>query len=294
MSYTTREPFRVAHRKPATIDPVLSRNKFRGRVHEIQAINRYYRRMLKLSRVTKSYDGVAVLRDIDLSIPEGQVAVIIGASGCGKSTLLRLANGLVLPDRGTVELMGTPVTASTALALRRRMGYVIQEGGLFPHLTARGNVALMPGRLGWSSARTEARMIELAELVRLPTGALDRYPSQLSGGERQRVALMRALMLDPEILLLDEPLGALDPLIRYELQTDLKTLFTALGKTVLMVTHDLSEAGHFADEIVLLREGSIEQRGPMTALIDSPATEYVARLVRAQRSLVDGLVQRAT
>jgi osmoprotectant transport system ATP-binding protein len=250
--------------------------------------------MLKLSGVSKSYNGVTVLRDIDLSIPQGRVTVIIGESGCGKSTLIRLANGLVLPDRGTVELMGTPVTAATALALRRRMGYVIQEGGLFPHLTARGNVALMPGRLGWSSARIEARMTELAELARLPAEALDRYPSQLSGGERQRVALMRALMLDPEILLLDEPLGALDPLIRYDLQTDLKTLFTTLGKTVLMVTHDLSEAGYFADEIVLLREGSIEQRGPMTALIDSPATEYVVRFVRAQRSLIHSLRQSVT
>jgi len=246
--------------------------------------------MLRLSRVSKGYDGVTVLRDIDLSIPKGRVTVIIGASGCGKSTLIRLVNGLVLPDQGTVELMNTPVTASTALALRRRMGYVIQEGGLFPHLTARGNVALMPRRLDWSSARIDSRMIELAELVRLPAEALDRYPAQLSGGERQRVALMRALVLDPEILLLDEPLGALDPLIRYDLQTDLKTLFTTLGKTVLMVTHDLSEAGYFADEIVLLREGSIEQRGPMAALIDTPATEYVVRFVRAQRSLVGSLV----
>ncbi|HYE34742.1 ATP-binding cassette domain-containing protein [Methylocaldum sp.] len=250
--------------------------------------------MLKLSRVTKEYDGVAVLRGIDLLIPRGRVTVIIGASGSGKSTLIRLANGLILPNQGTVEFMGARVTALTALAFRRRMGYVIQEGGLFPHLTGRGNVALMPGRLGWPSARIDARVIELAELVRLPVEALDRYPSQLSGGERQRVALMRALMLDPEILLLDEPLGALDPLIRYELQTDLKTLFTSLGKTVLMVTHDLGEAGYFADEIVLLREGAIEQRGPVAALIEAPATAYVARFVQAQRSLIDNLTRPPT
>ncbi|BBA36406.1 ABC transporter [Methylocaldum marinum] len=246
--------------------------------------------MLKLSRVSKSYEGVPVLREIDLSIPKGQVTVIIGASGCGKSTLIRLANGLVRPDRGTVELMGMPVTAATVLALRRRMGYVIQEGGLFPHLTARGNVALMPRRLGWPFARIDSRVSELAGLVRLPAEKLDSYPTRLSGGERQRVALMRALMLDPEILLLDEPLGALDPLIRYELQTDLKMLFSTLGKTVLMVTHDLNEAGYFADEIVLLHDGAIAQRGTMAALIENPATEYVARFVRAQRGLAGSQV----
>lgn len=249
---------------------------------------------VKLSRVTKQYGNVTVLRDIDLAVPKGRVTVVIGASGCGKSTLVRLANGLILPDRGTVEFMGAQITAATALALRRRMGYVIQEGGLFPHLTGRGNVALMPRRLGWSSARIDARILELADLVRLPKKTLDRYPSQLSGGERQRVALMRALMLDPEILLLDEPLGALDPLIRYDLQTDLKTLFTSLRKTVLMVTHDLGEAGYFADEIVLLREGAIEQRGPMAALIETPATDYVARFVQAQRGLVDTLAEPST
>lgn len=250
--------------------------------------------MLTLSGVTKQYGNVAVLRDIDLAVPKGRVTVIIGASGCGKSTLVRLANGLVLPDRGTVEFMGAQITAATALKLRRHMGYVIQEGGLFPHLTGRGNVALMPRRLGWSSARIDARILELADLVRLSEKTLDRYPSQLSGGERQRVALMRALMLDPEILLLDEPLGALDPLIRYDLQTDLKTLFTSLRKTVLMVTHDLGEAGYFADEIVLLREGAIEQRGPMAALIETPATDYVARFVQAQRGLVDTLAEAST
>ena len=247
--------------------------------------------MLKLSRITKSYAGVIVLRDIDLSIPRGRVMVVIGASGSGKSTLIRMANGLILPDRGTVEFMGEQVTAATALALRRRMGYLIQEGGLFPHLTARDNVALMPSRLGWSPDRIDTRLFELLDLVRLPKAALARYPSQLSGGERQRVALIRALMLDPELLLLDEPLGALDPLIRYELQADLKALFASLGKTVLMVTHDLGEAGFFADEIVLLHQGAIAQQGPMAALLEAPASPYVARFVRAQRGLAGSLVR---
>ncbi len=247
--------------------------------------------MLKLSRITKSYAGVIVLRDIDLSIPRGRVMVVIGASGSGKSTLIRMANGLILPDRGTVEFMGEQVTAATALALRRRMGYLIQEGGLFPHLTAHDNVALMPSRLGWSLDRIDTRLFELLDLVRLPKAALARYPSQLSGGERQRVALIRALMLDPELLLLDEPLGALDPLIRYELQADLKALFASLGKTVLMVTHDLGEAGFFADEIVLLHQGAIAQQGPMAALLEAPASPYVARFVRAQRGLAGSLVR---
>jgi osmoprotectant transport system ATP-binding protein len=216
--------------------------------------------------------------------------VIIGGSGSGKSTLLRIANGLILPDQGTVEFGGEPVTAATGPTLRQRMGYVIQDGGLFPHLTAAGNAALLPCRLGWTRTRAEARIRQLAELVRLPATALGRYPVRLSGGERQRVALIRALMLDPEIVFLDEPLGALDPLIRYDLQTDLKALFTTLGKTLLMVTHDLGEAAYFADEIVLLREGVIEQRGPIDDLIRAPATAYVARFVQAQRGLADALV----
>jgi osmoprotectant transport system ATP-binding protein len=247
--------------------------------------------MLRLSKVTKAYDGVAVLRGVDLLVPARQTLVLIGPSGCGKSTLLRLINGLILPDEGEVECLGVPVTAATALQLRRRIGYVIQDGGLFPHLTARGNIGLMARQLDWSSSRIEARLTELAELTHFPLAALDRYPSQISGGQRQRVALMRALILDPEVLLLDEPLGALDPLVRYELQADLKTLFDALGKTVVMVTHDLAEAGHFADVIVLMREGAIEQQGSMADLLGAPRTPYVERFVRAQRGLVDSFVK---
>ena len=247
--------------------------------------------MLTLSRVTKQYGNVTVLREIDLAVPKGRVTVVIGASGCGKSTLIRLANGLILPDRGTVLFMGAQITAATALALRRNFGYLIQEGGLFPNGSgqrgshaAAARLVLRPDRRPHSRAGGSGSPSEKNT---------DRYPSQL-GGERQRVALMRALMLDPEILLLDEPLGALDPLIRYDLQTDLKTLFTSLRKTVLMVTHDLGEAGYFADEIVLLREGAIEQRGPMAALIETPATDYVARFVQAQRGLVDTLAEPST
>ncbi|MGH8592498.1 MAG: ATP-binding cassette domain-containing protein [Gammaproteobacteria bacterium] len=245
--------------------------------------------MFELSKVRKVYDGVAVLGEIDLLVPFGQSTVIIGPSGCGKSTLLRLMNGLILPDAGSILFKGIPVNKTRALALRRRMGYVIQDGGLFPHLTARGNVALMAHQLRWSSARIETRVAQLADLTRFPVDALERYPAELSGGQKQRIALMRALMLDPEVLLLDEPLGALDPLIRYDLQTDLKAVFRTLGKTVVLVTHDLGEAGYFGDDIVLLRDGVVEQRGSMAALIKTPKTPFVERFIRAQRSLVDSI-----
>ncbi len=245
--------------------------------------------MLELRKVTKVYDGVPVIRELDLLIPGGKTTVIIGPSGCGKSTLIRLMNGLIPVDAGHVRFLDTSVTSVNALQLRQRMGYVIQEGGLFPHLTARGNVTLMARHLGWSPDRIEGRLAELGELTHLAAEVLDRYPPQLSGGQRQRVALMRALMLDPEVLLLDEPLGALDPLIRYELQTELKAIFQTLNKTVVLVTHDLGEAAYFGDRTVLLREGCIEQEGSMTDLLEAPATPFVERFIKAQRSLLDSL-----
>jgi osmoprotectant transport system ATP-binding protein len=245
--------------------------------------------VLALRDVTKAYGDHRVLDGVTLEVARGARVALIGPSGCGKSTALRVLLGLVRPDRGEVAIDGVAVTASSAPALRRAVGYVIQEGGLFPHLTARGNVALMPRHLGWDRPRIAARVAELAELVRLPDGALDRYPAQLSGGQRQRVALMRALALDPQALLLDEPLGALDPIVRAELQDDLRELFARLGKTVLLVSHDLAEAALLADELVLLRDGAVIQRGPVGALVGSPADPFVARFVRAQRRLhLDG------
>jgi osmoprotectant transport system ATP-binding protein len=211
--------------------------------------------------------------------------VLIGASGSGKSTLLRLMLGLLLPETGQVEFDGVVLTPANARTLRRRMGYVIQEGGLFPHLTARGNIALMARHLGWNPARIEDRLRELVELTRFPADGLDRFPRELSGGQRQRVSLMRALALDPDVLFLDEPLGALDPIIRADLQDELRDIFRALGKTVVLVTHDLAEARHFADEIVLLDEGEMVQRGSFADLRDRPATPFVSRFVRAHRRL---------
>ncbi len=238
--------------------------------------------MLTLDAVTKSYDGVRVLGPLEIKLTRGRTLVLIGPSGCGKSTVLRLVNGLIEPDSGTVRVFGKPLVQDTLRPARLRMGYVIQEGGLFPHLNVYDNVALMARRLNWDAARIQRRVSQLCALTRLPAELLARYPTQLSGGQRQRVSLIRALMLEPDLLLLDEPLGALDPLIRAELQQDLKNVFQQSHCGVLMVTHDLHEAVYFADEIALLNDGCIVQQGPAQTLLESPANDFVARFVRAQ------------
>jgi osmoprotectant transport system ATP-binding protein len=239
--------------------------------------------MLQLIGVSKSYGGVCALRPVDLTIPAGRTTVLIGPSGCGKSTLLRLMVGLVQPDTGHVLFNGVPLTPSNAPALRRQIGFVVQDGGLFPHLSAYGNITLMAQYLGWPRERIEPRLGNLIELTRFPGDRLDQYPAQLSGGQKQRVSLMRALMLDPELLLLDEPLGALDPLIRSDLQEDLKSIFRTLHKTVVLVTHDLGEAGFLGDDLVLMRAGEIVQRDGFTGLLQTPADEFVTRFINAQR-----------
>ena len=245
--------------------------------------------MITLEEVSKTYGATRALHPTSLALAPGETVALIGPSGCGKSTLLRLMIGLVRPDAGTVRFDGVPLTSENVMDVRRRMGYVIQEGGLFPHLTARRNVTLMARQLGWTDARLGERVGELAELVQLPEGRLSSYPAQLSGGQRQRVGLMRALMLDPDVLLLDEPLGALDPMIRSDLQEDLRRIFRRLGKSVVMVTHDLHEAGYFADTLVLLREGRIVQQGPLAALLDHPAEPFVEAFIRAQETSLDAL-----
>ena len=180
---------------------------------------------------------------------------------------------------------GQPLRPETLPAVRRQIGYMIQEGGLFPHLTARDNVALMPRYLRWPAERTAARLVELMDLVRLTPTLLDRYPRQLSGGHRQRVGLMRALVLDPAVLLLDEPLGDLDPMVRAELQDELRSVFRTLQKTVVLVTHDLAEAGYLGDRLTLLRSGRIVQQGTLAELLDRPADDFAARFVQAQRGV---------
>lgn len=225
------------------------------------------------------YGSKQALFDITMPIPRGKVTAIIGPSGCGKSTVLRLVLGLLKPDRGEIRFGGTPVTPASALALRQRVGYVVQDGGLFPHLTARQNALLLSRHLGRD---TGDRLDRLAALTKLSPEALARYPSQLSGGQRQRVALIRALMLDPEVLLLDEPLGALDPVIRGELQRDLKEIFRSLGKTVVLVTHDLGEAAFFADRVALLQKGRLVQTGPLADLLERPRDPFVTHFLQAQ------------
>ncbi len=245
--------------------------------------------MIELNRVSKSFASQVALQATDLTIPAGKTTVLIGPSGCGKSTLLRLMIGLLRPDSGSIQFEGTEITPENVQSLRRRMGYVVQDGGLFPHLTARGNVTLMAHYLGWDATRIEKQLAELTELTQFPPDGLERYPVQLSGGQRQRVSLMRALMLDPEVLLLDEPLGALDPIIRSELQADLRRIFQALAKTVVLVTHELAEAGFFGDLIVLLRSGRIVQQGRLGDLIRTPSDPFVTRFINAQRTHMEAL-----
>ncbi|HBI41766.1 MAG TPA: ABC transporter ATP-binding protein [Planctomycetales bacterium] len=239
--------------------------------------------MLELQGVTKSYAGVPVLHPTDLALPDGRTTVLIGPSGCGKSTLVRLMAGLIRPDAGVVAFDGHEMTDKASRKLRQSIGFVVQDGGLFPHLTARGNVTLLARHLGWKGGPIRERLNELTELTHFPADRLDNYPAQMSGGQRQRVSLMRALMLDPPLLLLDEPLGALDPLIRSDLQADLKAVFQKLHKTVVLVTHDLGEAGFLGDLLVLMQQGRIVQQDSFRNLIDKPAEAFVTRFINAQR-----------
>ncbi len=239
--------------------------------------------MFALRGVTKRYGALTALHPISLDVEPGRTLVLIGPSGSGKSTLLRLMAGLDTPNDGEVRFGGEVISDGTRPGVRRHMGYIVQGGGLFPHLTAFGNAGLVARHLGWDAARRETRARELARLVRLPADALGRYPVQLSGGQAQRVSLMRALMLDPDVLLFDEPLGALDPITRYELQGDLRDIFRGLQRTVVMVTHDLGEAVFFADRILLMKDGRVVQDGTAPDLLERPADDFVTRFVRAQR-----------
>ena len=243
--------------------------------------------MFSFDTVSKSFGALRAIAGVSLEISPGRTTVLIGPSGCGKSTLLRLMAGLATPDDGSIRFDGEPLNAATIGSIRRRIGYVTQQGGLFPHLTARRNVCIMAEHLRWQPDRTEQRLGELCGLTHFPADALERYPQELSGGQNQRVSLMRALLLDPPVLLLDEPLGALDPMIRHELQDELKDLFDRLGKTVIMVTHDLAEAAYLGQRIVLMRAGEIIQTGTARDLMSAPANEFVARFTSAQRSRLE-------
>jgi len=240
---------------------------------------------IAFENVSHRYPHAVAVDDVSLRVDAGETVALIGPSGCGKSTLLKLAAGLVWPQQGTVVVADRQLAPGNVLEIRHRIGYVIQSGGLFPHLSAVANVTLAARYLKRDPRWIDGRVIELAELVQLPREVLDRFPNNLSGGQRQRVSLMRALMLDPAVLLLDEPLGALDPMVRHGLQEDLRRLFKRLGKSVLLVTHDMAEAAFFSRNIVLMREGKIVQRGAYQDLIEAPAEEFVREFVKAQRGV---------
>ncbi|QDT15995.1 ATP-binding cassette domain-containing protein [Alienimonas californiensis] len=251
--------------------------------------------MFALADVTKSFGGrrrgtapTVVLDRLSLTFEPKRTTALIGPSGCGKSTVLRLLIGLLRPDDGVVTAHGDPLppdNTAALRALRHRVGYVIQDGGLFPHLSARGNATLLARHLGWGTDRIEARLHTLCMLCRFDPDLLDRRPARLSGGQRQRIGLLRALFCDPDALLMDEPLGALDPIVRDELQGELAELFASLKKTVVIVTHDLAEAARMSPDLVLLSGGRVAQRGAYEDLRDAPADRFVERFVTAQRGL---------
>jgi len=242
---------------------------------------------IAFENVSHRYPHAVAVDDVSLRVEAGETVALIGPSGCGKSTLLKLAAGLVLPQQGSIVVTDRRLEPDNVLEIRQRIGYVIQSGGLFPHLTAAANVTLAARYLRKDRSWIEGRVSELAELVQLPREALDRLPNNLSGGQRQRVSLMRALMLDPAVLLLDEPLGALDPMVRHGLQEDLRRLFQRLGKSVLLVTHDMAEAAFFSRNIVLMRAGKVVQRGTYRDLTEDPAEQFVRDFVKAQRGFHD-------
>lgn len=238
---------------------------------------------LELSEVRKRYPGgAAALDGVSLSVEEGRVLVLLGTSGSGKTTALKTVNRLVEPDSGRVRVLGQDLAAWDPIDLRRRIGYVIQEAGLLPHLSVADNVGLVPRLLGWPRERREERTRELLSLVGLdPVAFSARLPRELSGGERQRVGLARALAADPSLLLMDEPFGALDPLTRRRLQDEFKELQQRLGKTVMLVTHDVPEALRLADEVAVMDRGRVLQRGSPAEIRDSPQPGFVRDFVAA-------------
>lgn len=238
--------------------------------------------MIVLENIRKEFGATVALRDFSCAFPSGTITALIGPSGCGKSTALRIIAGLTASDTGHVKVNGMDLAPGTVREIRRLMGYVIQEGGLFPHMSCFDNVSLLAVQDGWDRQRISNRINELSDLVRLEPTHLQSFPWQLSGGQRQRVSIMRSLMHDPDILLLDEPLGALDSIVRAELQRDLKKIFLQLDKTVILITHDLAEAAYFSDSLVLLRDGEIEQSGSLRDLARNPASPFVTQFVQAQ------------
>ena len=243
--------------------------------------------MLTLQNVYKTFEGKPVLTDVNLNVPKGATHALIGSSGSGKTTLLRITLGLIPFDKGYVKINDQALLSFSPVEWADRIGYVPQDGGLFPHISGFDNVSLIAKLRGWNKPKIESRVEELRKLVGLEAPLLRQFPFELSGGQQQRVAIMRAAMMDPAVMLLDEPMAALDPLIRRSLQQELKSIFQRLAKTVLLVTHDLGEAVFLAEQITLLHEGRIIQTGAYRDLLLNPADPFVTAFINAQRTLPD-------
>jgi osmoprotectant transport system ATP-binding protein len=246
--------------------------------------------VVALEHVAKRYGGAGAalaVNDLSLTINAGEICVLVGPSGCGKTTTMKMINRLIEPTSGRITIDGQDITSLPAVELRRRIGYVIQQVGLFPHMTVSDNVAVVPRLLRWPAARIRARVEELLDLVGLdPAGYLNRYPAALSGGERQRVGVARALAADPPLMLMDEPFGAVDPIRRERLQNEFLRLQQKVRKTVVFVTHDVDEAIKMADRIAILQRGGVlAQFDTPDAILANPASEFVERFVGADRGL---------
>ncbi|MGH3666538.1 MAG: ABC transporter ATP-binding protein, partial [Egibacteraceae bacterium] len=243
--------------------------------------------MITFDRVTKQFgDGTVGVEDLTIEVPEGEVVVLVGPSGCGKTTTMRMVNRMIEPSDGTLTVDGKDVMAVDPPQLRRSIGYVIQQIGLFPHRTVAENIATVPDLIGWDKAKVSDRVNELTELVGLNSSVLGRYPHQLSGGQRQRVGVARALAADPPIMLMDEPFGAVDPIVRSRLQDEFLRLQSEVRKTIIFVTHDIDEAIRMGDRVAILSEGGkLEQFDTPDEILASPANDFVADFLGAERGL---------
>ena len=243
--------------------------------------------MITLDRLSKSFDGGrAAVDGLSLTINPGEICVLIGPSGCGKTTTMRMINRMVEPDAGRIEVAGSDVTRIDAVALRRSIGYVIQQVGLFPHMTIGENIATVPKLLGWDAARIGKRVAELLALVQMePALYLNRFPRELSGGQKQRVGVARALAADPPVMLMDEPFGAIDPITRASLQDEFLRILRELGKTIVFVTHDIDEAIRMGSRIAILRAGKLVQYDTPERILARPADAFVEAFVGKDRSL---------
>lgn len=239
--------------------------------------------MIRLQNICKAYGALTVIERLSMTIPSGEITVLIGPSGCGKTTLLEMINGLIPPDRGNIFIGEQNLREIDGISLRRRIGYVIQEVGLFPHYTVYDNIALVPRLLRWDEARIRNRVNELIELVNIPTDRLEKYPSQLSGGQQQRVGVARALAANPDYLLMDEPFSAIDPINRERLQDEFLRIQANLGKTVVFVTHDMNEAMKIGDRIAIINKGKVIQYDTPLQLLKSPADPFVKEFVGRHR-----------